>query len=101
MTDVFYVLVKEKFDNPQKKVDWKSVPWKEWKRVLPQYLAEDIERINNNSRETMPYVYDCYIGSAYAYTSLAVRDKVLIEEQAQALREKYIYPHLKQTEKAA
>lgn len=49
----------------------------------------------------MPYVYDCYIGSAYAYISLAVRDKVLIEEQAQALREKYIYPHLKQTEKAA
>ena len=94
MTELFYKLACEKYEDTAKEIDWSVIPWQDWQQILPDYLVEDIERVRRSSWADAPYIFDCYVGKAYGSISMAVRDKKIIWEQAQALRRKYIYTAL-------
>lgn len=91
MTDLFYKLACEKFDNPAKTIDWSIIGWDDWKQVLPGYLTDDIEMLLKLRGMPRTCAFDCCVGRVYGNIAAALRDKKIISEQAQALRRLYVY----------
>lgn len=91
MTDLFYKLACEKFDNPAKEIDWSVIGWDDWQQILPSYLVYDIELLLLAYKLPKSYAFDCCVGRVYGNIAAALRDKKIIPEQAQALRRLYVY----------
>ncbi len=57
---------------------------------LPEYLQKDLDAVKNNSWDTCSY-FDCLVNELYGSINIAMYEGVISEEQAQYLRDKYVF----------
>lgn len=85
MTATFIALIKEKYDNPSKNIDWQIVSWEDWQQILLSYLVQDIELLKKNIK------VNNLVEKMANSINRAIIEGYIICEQGYSLIQKYVY----------